>query len=543
MLLNFHGISKWIRGLADNKGLTLQYTDEDQPCTDGKTIYVPRPQAAWSEDDLLLWKYKVLHETGHNDKDMRDIFNVIRREDVDMSSFFGHVLNVLDDHRQEYHKHDKYEGNRAIMSKGRGMFLMNQVGGMHGSETPEQAVATAIYTWDSCTRTDFQPEVISAAIALEAQLTPQARVHFDKLVASGMKYVTRNTTGKEEYQIACDLIEFLGIDLDTSKEAGDGGAEGPPKAGYGDGDEFEGYLVHDHSKDDGSDGGYATDESYGMPHDTSIGEYTPVDTIRVVDCVNVTRCGGSSALNKIHNTRSTSGGLANTVRKLLQVRAQTRYEHGKKKGKIGKSLYRACIPDAGSYGSKVFKQKVGAPSLDTSVLLLVDMSGSMRHNNRWGIAGRAACLLNEAIAKLGIPMAVVGFTEEEEGPVHYMFKDFKDKVSTVTMENSFSYVSERMANNADGESILWAYNMLQGQKSTRKVLITLSDGEPAAYRSGITKFTQDVTKAIIKNGNVELYGIGIESSAVEEFYPDNTVINTASELEQALITVIKTKLL
>jgi cobaltochelatase CobT len=100
-----------------------------------------------------------------------------------------------------------------------------------------------------------------------------------------------------------------------------------------------------------------------------------------------------------------------------------------------------------------------------------------------------------------------------------------------------------MEENADGDSILFAYNRLKGRKEKKKLLIVLSDGQPAAHRGrGIYGFTHKVVKQIEKEGVVDIYGIGIESSAVENFYTQHTVINDSSELEKALLTVLKNKL-
>jgi hypothetical protein len=84
-------------------------------------------------------------------------------------------------------------------------------------------------------------------------------------------------------------------------------------------------------------------------------------------------------------------------------------------------------------------------------------------------------------------------------------------------------------------------DLSSGEK--RKLLIVLSDGQPAAHRgSGIHGFTKKVVKEIEKEGVVDIYGLGIISSAVKQFYKNHTVISDSSELEKALLGVLKQKL-
>lgn len=168
MILNFHGKQKAIRAYAENNKLQVVHTSEDQPRTDGKTLWVPAPSPDWSPDEMLLWEYKVYHEMGHCVPMMNDVFDVMESEKINMRSFLGYVWNLLDDHRQEYHDHDAYEGIRKIMSRGRGLFLDGQVRGCAGGvpATDEAAACKALFAWDSYMRCDFQPECAGAAMSL-----------------------------------------------------------------------------------------------------------------------------------------------------------------------------------------------------------------------------------------------------------------------------------------------------------------------------------------------------------------------------------------
>ena len=159
-------------------------------------------------------------------------------------------------------------------------------------------------------------------------------------------------------------------------------------------------------------------------------------------------------------------------------------------------------------------------------------------------AGHSAIMLNEAISKIGVPVEVTGFTETSKGPVHFVFKGFNERVQKEDLADRFARAASRLHANADGESILWAYDRLAKQRTKRKLMIVISDGWPAAYNESgdINEFTRGVCQAIEKSP-VELYGIGVMDDAVKQFYKNWTVINDSAELENALLGVIKNKII
>jgi len=52
-----------------------------------------------------------------------------------------------------------------------------------------------------------------------------------------------------------------------------------------------------------------------------------------------------------------------------------------------------------------------------------------------------------------------------------------------------------------------------------------------------------VIKQREKEGNVEIYGVGIESESVKRYYKDWEVINHANELERALLNLIQNRII
>ena len=555
MIFDFHtqrrGLEKALRAYTKNAKLKIVYTKEDQPRTDGVTIWIPAPSPDWTDDEFTMWKYSGHHEGGHQEEEMIKIFKVIKDRGLDMRSFYGYVLNLLDDHRQEYHRHAELEGRRKDMAKGRGLFLETQVKGVNPDAelTDVQAAGRALFAWDSYMRVDFQKECLSAALKFLDCLDDKSLEYYNMLQVSGDRFSPRGLTAEEEYDLVRELLDYLGFNGDKEQEEGEKPKpeDGEPEEGEGDesgegedGDPSEDpgkYLFHSHAEDEDGEKEYCkvvpderdSDEEYTASDvqvhkaDTDMPDPYYSESIAKAD-------GGGRA-------------MANTIRKIMQVRSQAHYQQGLKKGKLGRNVHRTLIPNAGEYGERVFKKRVTNNTLDTALTVLVDCSGSMA-GHPYVCAGRAAMMLNQALGMTPVKYSIVGFTYRRGKPEHYVFKDFGERVSEDKMLQMFASTARHMADNSDGESVLWAYDKLRQQKSNRKMIITLSDGCPCASGQPYAyEFAKRVINGIVERGDCEMYGIGIMDRTVERLYPYNSVINKADELEGALLNVIKNRIL
>ena len=524
MIFNYYSKIKVVRALCEDIGINIKYTMEDAPRTDGKTLFVPKPSPDWTPAEFLLWEYKVYHEAGHCHPDMRDVFTVMLEKELNMGSFLGYVWNLLDDHRQEYHKHDLYEGKRKVMSQGRGMFLDAQAKAANSGPCSNQqdAIGKALFAWDSYKRTDFQPECIPAALVFIDKMDPESLEYYNKLLESGDRFVTRNMNALQEYETAKELLDYLGLDSSeeeekSSSDSGESSCESTK------------YLFHKHSDSDSSE--YVKSSA---PSSDSTGEYMPTPDINIIRKFCTSR-------DVFLDLEPSSIGKA--VRKLIQVRSQAHYQQGLKRGKLGRNLHRTCIPDSGGYGERVFKQKIESTTKDISIMVLTDCSGSM-YGSKYTSSIKACALLNDALSVTGVSYSIVGFSYKSRKPEHFMFKEFASTISTSELVSRMLSCTHMLNDNADGESLLWANGEMLKRKSSKRLIITLSDGAPAAAGTvGLGSFTRRVIKEIEKAGVVELYGIGIEDSTVKRYYKKYEVIDDASQLESALINVIKNKVL
>ncbi len=121
---------------------------------------------------------------------------------------------------------------------------------------------------------------------------------------------------------------------------------------------------------------------------------------------------------------------------------------------------------------------------DFSILVLLDLSESTNdkvHGKDYSVLDltRQACvLLSDAIAKVGDPFALHGFCSDgRHGVEYYRFKDFDqhwDDGPKARLAGMTGQLSTRM-----GAAIRHAGHHLTRQRSAKKLLIVITDGEPA----------------------------------------------------------------
>ena len=143
---------------------------------------------------------------------------------------------------------------------------------------------------------------------------------------------------------------------------------------------------------------------------------------------------------------------------------------------------------------------------DISVLVLLDLSYSTNDK----VSGqdqtvldltRSACaLLADAIQKVGDPFAIHGFCSDGRHDVNYWrFKDFDqpyDDIAKARLAGMEGKLSTRM-----GAAIRHATSTLKAQRSSKKLLLVITDGEPADVDVRDPQYLrQDAKKAVEEAG-------------------------------------------
>jgi hypothetical protein len=244
--------------------------------------------------------------------------------------------------------------------------------------------------------------------------------------------------------------------------------------------------------------------------------------------------------------RNPSDTLASQVKRHIQSETRTRIDRNKKKGKIDqRKLYKLGVKNASKdWQERVFHQRSNKLTVkETKVSLLCDMSGSMG-GSKIVTAAKCMDLFGDVCHTLNVDYEMAGFStgSTSDCVIHTIFKPFGVNVQRSKIMESMQGATNHMNGNADGENIWFAYQRLRAQEAKRRILIVLSDGQPAAHGGDIRQYTASVTEGIENEGIVELHGIGILSDAVQDYYASYSVIDDTEQLEAALLGVLKNTL-
>jgi len=274
-----------------------------------------------------------------------------------------------------------------------------------------------------------------------------------------------------------------------------------------------------------------------------------------------------------------------------------RFVKNKKAGTLNtNSLYKI------SHSNKLFKKREARQNKSYSVSLVVDCSGSMS-GDKIKAAAWSAQKLSNSLAKIGVNHNVVTFNlgafeikpystkpdktleakingevrketrcfyysnepivknSKNGDMMHKFLAHGREGLSRPEIEKLIpkehrldGYISEHGTGwNSDAEALKISRELLLKQIGT-KILIHLSDGSPQPFNkcyespiyAGLNQYQHDLKHEVemtIKS-KIELYSIGIMSTAVKNYYPKDRyrVINSTEELYPSIIALVKKNL-
>lgn len=249
--------------------------------------------------------------------------------------------------------------------------------------------------------------------------------------------------------------------------------------------------------------------------------------------------------------QSLIGPMQKEIERMMAAQTFSVRTPGHRSGRLhAPSLYRIMQGDA-----RVFQRKEEHKAKDTAVILLCDNSGSM-HGAKMATAMMSAYALAQTLERVNIPNEVIGFTtgslsnqaiqqlRDEAGKgVRYhrastvimpIYKEFNERV-TPAVKRRIAYqvnVQAGLNTNTDGESLEYAALRLLPRREKRKVLIVLSDGQPVGENA--PWHLRHTVQQLEKQG-VETVGIGINSNAVQSYYPRSLVLHKVEDLPAAVM--------
>lgn len=535
----------YARTIAKAAGLNLVEEDVDQPRTDGTTIYVPRYDVKWKykSKEYYRWWYRFLHEVRHNVH--KGDFKIIKKHKVNMRSEFGFLYNLILDHNIEVDALGEFDGVDDILTYGRALFL-NDSEEKRGDMESHSTKLDAVWFFDQIVRTHWNKRIELDDVL--DRIPDVCDTFIDTLKEFGEEWLAEKNP-KEAYEFALKVSEALELNQESPEDLESGGGdaeEGEGKPSDEDGEKASGKVIidymdmleHEHSED-GKKGEVEIDySSWNRFEGWKPGEFEFRDPNEGSSVDRNTK----HYINQIH----AGEGMANQIRRYLQVMTRKHDVTGRKRGKLdGSRLWKNKAYGAYSNaGRSVHKEREQKFSLDTSVLILVDQSGSMT-GEKYYHAAKAAILLTDVMQKIGVPVEVQSFTDTYETCINFVHKSFNKKSDSSTLTDSFATSCFTMSGNDDGDSILEASKVLLKERTTRKIMIVLSDGQPAtgAGEGDCYGWTKEVVASLEKLPNFDVYGIGIADKSVKHIYSKSQVIHSASDIEPTLLTLIKNEVL
>jgi hypothetical protein len=220
-----------------------------------------------------------------------------------------------------------------------------------------------------------------------------------------------------------------------------------------------------------------------------------------------------------------------------KVNLQSDFEKRHRSGTIDLDEIRRQVGHMGQiYKETVFKRDNDfTRGGQWAIEVLVDCSGSMCNGTKMVDAKQALGTLGYALDGLpNVKYALTGFTHNAQGPTDIQVKKFSDR----RMDIKKLDLLHPTGGNADGYNVRSACKRLLKYKNMKKVLVVISDGQPA-YEDGI----DDTKKAVqlCEKFKINVVGIGIKGcveQVLEEIYPKRYMFENTENLHQELTSLI-----
>ena len=175
-----------------------------------------------------------------------------------------------------------------------------------------------------------------------------------------------------------------------------------------------------------------------------------------------------------------------------------------------------------------------------AVCVLVDESGSMSWEDRSTYARTASLVLYDFCQNSGIPVAVYGHTEAARTVKIFSYAEY----GSVDGNDRYRLMDISARNsNRDGAALIFAAEQLLKRPEEKKLLILISDGQPAACGYMGEAACEDLRsiKKYYRKRNVELIAaaVGDDKDVIEEIYGDGFLdISDLARLPERLVNVV-----
>ncbi len=225
--------------------------------------------------------------------------------------------------------------------------------------------------------------------------------------------------------------------------------------------------------------------------------------------------------------RSLSGKFARTLQKVIIDKTETL----KMATSTGRRIMRSKLASSQLGNDDVFEYKEETEALDSSVMLLVDSSGSMGYENMLE-ANKTALGFAKAFQRMGIDIEVnyYGVYKHSQGKNEiYTAKEFGKKLDVT----KFSVASS--GSTPTEEALFYALVRMSNQSQQNKIVFLITDGQPDCSSS-----VQMVHEKLV-NAGIKVIPIGLGTRSVQGFN-ESVYAKNSEEVNNALKDAIKKKL-
>ncbi|ABK99501.1 VWA domain-containing protein [Pelobacter propionicus] len=195
-------------------------------------------------------------------------------------------------------------------------------------------------------------------------------------------------------------------------------------------------------------------------------------------------------------------------------------------GLSGRKLAPGRLVKLATGDPRIFRKKIEKVEVNTAVILLLDLSGSM--TSKYEIANAATFALHTTLFGLkGVAVCSVEFSGKDKEPEVNILVDFGRKPQS---EN----FNHRPFDSTPTHNAIWAGRaMLLQRPEPRKIMLLLTDGCPDNKPE-----TRGATQRTMKDG-IEVAAIGIMDKNVRRFWDNHKIIETIQELPVAMFGIME----
>ena len=587
-----------IQRRCDSAGVALTWsTSAPTAFTDGRRITLPALKLPVTKEAMEKLYGFVIHETGHHDRS--EAFAIVKAAKPNRA--LGAIYNIVEDDGMERDIASRYRGDAKGLGVSNNIIIKEVAGSWKGQVdeyeklnpndtlTEQDIAPQAACAVGQLSRIEWDSWSNEGRAKYLNDMHPIAKGLLDKLVTEGWVKQFKETVDEHDtWDVAVDLYKRLFPDMDEDKteqqrEAGHSMQEG--EADESNGECSEGESEGEAEGNDKRTGkGKPDDEGRVIswkdavlseheweekPDDVQPGnigidwtDYNkggvrlmPPSLINVMDCRGkqdsppeyqaTTQHGYDGSPESFMSDNKKARQFANQIRRYIQAQARVKIDTEKYTGRLDKrSLVKLALPpiDGGEYNKRLFYTMDKRKSLNTAVHVLTDWSGSMQGMKMIHAADASGRLVHTFDRVLRVPVQLAAFTNGRSRCDIGLIKGFHDRsMGPLDIANGFSRFYRYSSANNDADAVMWAYRQLQKRSEDRRILIVLSDGCPAGAWGGgsASANLKYVTNYIEKEGDIELYGVGICSNAVETYYSNNKVLDDSDEINNTLFEIIK----